>query len=170
MGMKLELTVVVAVLHVVVSIVVIMYIDLFITTYFSFMIEVVLFSNVHAFHILVWVHLSDETNNGVECSSTDLHVEKELGLLACKEEARKLDFRFIRHSNLTIAVTNGTELSYNMTDTNSMAETNNITETNMTENSIQDFCQIYKSCDETIPSTNGNTYQYSSKSYVYMKI
>ena len=36
MGMKLELTVVVAVLHVVVSIVVIMYIDLFITTYFSF--------------------------------------------------------------------------------------------------------------------------------------
>ena len=35
MGMKLELTVVVAVLRVVVSIVVIMYIELFITTYFS---------------------------------------------------------------------------------------------------------------------------------------
>ena len=34
MGMKLELTVVVAVLHVVVSIVVIMYIDIFITTYY----------------------------------------------------------------------------------------------------------------------------------------
>ena len=36
MGMKLELTVVVAVLRVVVSIVVIMYIELFMTTYFSF--------------------------------------------------------------------------------------------------------------------------------------
>ena len=112
----------------------------------------------------------DEINNGVECSSTDLHVEKELDLLACKEEARKLSFKFIRHSNLTIAVTNGTELSYNMTDTNSMAETNNITDANMTETSIQEFCQIYKSCDETIPSTDGNTYQYSSKSYVYKKI
>ena len=112
----------------------------------------------------------DETNNGVECISTDLHVEKELDLLACKEEARKLDFKFIRHSNLTMDVTNGTELSYNITDTNSMAETDNITETNTTETSIIDLCQVYKSCDETIPSTNGNTYQYSSKSYVYMKI
>ena len=112
----------------------------------------------------------DETNNGVECISTDLHVEKELDLLACKEEARKLDFKFIRHSNSTIAVTNGTELRYNMTDTNSMAETNNITDANMTETSMEDFCQIYRSCDETIPSTDGNTYQYSSKSYVYKKI
>ena len=119
---------------------------------------------------IVWVHLLDETNNGVECISTDLHVEKELDLLACKEEARKLDFKFIRHSNLTIAVTNGTELSYNMTDTNSMAETNNITDANMTETSIQDFCQIYRSCDETIPSIDGDTYQYSGKSYVYIKI
>ena len=112
----------------------------------------------------------DETNNGVECSSTDLHVEKELDLLACKEEARKLDFKFIRHSNLTIAVTNGTELSFNVTDTKSMAEKNNITDANMTETSIQEFCQIYRSCDEIIPSTDGNTYQYSSKSYVYKKI
>ena len=112
----------------------------------------------------------DETNNGVECSSTDLHVEKELDLLACKEEARKLDFKFIRHSNLTIAVTNETEFSYNMTETKSITETNNITDANMTETSIQDFCQIYRSCDEIIPSTDGNTYQYSSKSYVYKKI
>ena len=110
----------------------------------------------------------DETNNGVECSSTDLHVEQELDLLACKEEARKLDFKFIRHSNLTIYVTNGTELTYNMTDTNSMTETN-MTLVNVTENSIKDFCQIYKSCEETIPSTDGNTYQYSSKSYMYIE-
>ena len=111
----------------------------------------------------------DETDKGLECSITDLHVEKELDLLACKEEARKLDFKFIRHSNLTVHVTNGTEMSYNMTETNSMTETNNITETNMTEYSITDLCQIYRSCDETIPSIDGNTYQYSGKSYVYIK-
>ena len=111
----------------------------------------------------------DETNNSVECSSADLHVEKKLDLLACKEEARRLHFKFIRHSNLKSDVTNGTELTYNMTDTNSMTETN-MTLANVTENSIKDFCQIYKSCDETIPSTDGNTYQYSSKSYVYKKI
>ena len=111
----------------------------------------------------------DETDKGLECSSTDLHVEKELDLLACKEEARKLDFNFVRLSNVTIDVTNGTEMSYNMTETNSMTETNNITETNMTEYSITDLCQIYKSCDETIPSTDGNTYQYSSKSYMYIE-
>ena len=166
MAMKLELTVVVAVLHVVVSIVEIMHEELFMISF----IEVVPSSNLHAFYIIVWVHMLDETNNGVECSINDLHVEKELDLLACKEEARKLDFKFIRHSNLTMDVTNGTELSYNITDTNSMAETNNITETNTTETSIIDLCQVYKSCDETIPSTNGNTYQYSSKSYVYKKI
>ena len=111
----------------------------------------------------------DEKNNSVECSSADLHVEKKLDLLACKEEARRLHFKFIRHSNLKSDVTNGTELTYNMTDTNSMTETN-MTLANVTENSIKDFCQIYKSCDETIPSTDGNTYQYSSKSYVYKKI
>ena len=106
----------------------------------------------------------DETDKGLECSSTDLHVEKELDLLACKEEARKLDFDFVRHSNMTIDVNNGTEMGSNMTETKSTTETNNITETNMTEYSITDLCQIYKSCDETIPSTDGNTYQYSSKS------
>ena len=105
----------------------------------------------------------DETNNGVECNSTDLHLEKKLDLLECKEEARKQDLKFIRYSKLTIDLTNGTEISYSIT------ETNNITETNLTENSINDVCQIYRSCDETIPSTDGNTYQYSSKSYVHMK-
>ena len=109
----------------------------------------------------------DEKDKGLECSSTDLYVEKELDLLACKEEARKLDFDFVRHSNLTIDVTNGTEM---MTETNSTTETNNITETNMTEYSITDLCQIYKSCDEIISSTDGNTYQYSGKSYLYINI
>ena len=104
----------------------------------------------------------DETNNGVECNSTDLRVEKKLDLLECKEEARKQDLKFIRYSKLTIDLTNGTEISYSIT------ETNNITETNLTENSINDVCQIYRSCDETIPYTDGNTYQYSSKSYVHM--
>ena len=128
------------------------------------------FPNCHAFYILVWIHMLDETDKGLECSITDLHVEKELDLLACKEEARKLDFKFIRHSNLTVHVTNGTEMSYNMTETNNMTATNNITETNMTENWITELCQIYRSCDETIPSIDGNTYQYSGKSDVYIKI
>ena len=110
----------------------------------------------------------DETNNGVECNSTDLRVEKKLDLLECKEEARKQDLKFIRYSKLTIDLTNGTEISYSITETNNVTETNNITETNLTENSINDVCQIYRSCDETIPYTDGNTYQYSSKSYVHM--
>ena len=168
MGMKLELTVVVAVLRVVVSIVVIIYIELFIISSDLLALKS-FFPNFHAFYILVWIHMLDETDKGLECSSTDLHVEKELDLLACKEEARKLDFKFIRHSNLTVHVTNGTEMSYNMTETKSTTETNNITETNMTEYSITDLCQIYRSCDEIIPSTDGNTYQYSGKSYVYIK-
>ena len=108
----------------------------------------------------------DETNNGLECGITDLHVEKELDLMACKEEARKLDFKFIRHSNLTKDLTHGTGLSYNMTEMNNRTETNNITQTNITENSITDFCQIYRSCDKTVPSTEGDTYEYSSKSHV----
>ena len=171
MGMKLELTVVVAVLRVVVSIIVISYIGLFIISHFDFILLALkqFFFIFHAFYILVWIPMLDETDNGVECSSTDLHVEKELNLLACKEEARKLDFNFIRHSNLTLDVTNGTEISHNMTEKNSMTETNNITETNMTENRITELCQIYRSCDETIPSIDGNTYQYSGKSYVYIK-
>ena len=106
----------------------------------------------------------DETNNGVECNSTNLHVEKKLDLLECKEEARKQDLKFIRYSKLTIDLTNGTEISYSITETNNVTETNNITETNLTENSINDVCQIYRSCDETIPSTDGNNYQYRSNS------
>ena len=106
----------------------------------------------------------DEVNNMLVCSNADLHVEKELDLVACKDEARSLDFKFIRHSHLTADATNGTELNYNITETN-MAETNT-TKTNTTESSIQDVCQIYKSCHETIPSTEGNTYQYSSKLYI----
>ena len=116
------------------------------------------FANVHTFYIIVWMDMLDETNNSVECSSADLHVEKKLDLLACKEEARRLHFKFIRHSNLKSDVTNGTELTYNMT------KTNTITETNLTENSIKDLCQIYRSCDETVPSIEGNTYQYGRKS------
>ena len=106
----------------------------------------------------------DEIDNTLVCSNADLHVEKELDLLTCKDEARRLDFKFIRHSNLTTDATNGTELNYNITETN-MTE-RNTTKTNTTENSIQDVCQIYRSCHETIPSTEGNTYQYSSKFYI----
>ena len=100
----------------------------------------------------------DETNNSVECGNADLHVEKKLDLLACKEEARKLHFKFIRHSNSKADVTNGTELTYNMTETNTTSGTN------LTENSINNLCQIYRSCDETVPSVEGNTYQFTRKS------
>lgn len=93
------------------------------------------------------------------CSNADLHVEEELDLLTCKDEARRLGFKFIRHSNLTTNATNQTELNYNIKGTN-------MTETDTSESSFQDFCQIYKSCDETIPTTEGNTYQYSSKFYI----
>ena len=103
----------------------------------------------------------DEIDNTLVCSNADLHVEKELDLLTCKDEARRLDFKFIRHSHLTTDATNGTELNYNITETN-------MTETNTTESSFQDFCQIYRSCHETIPSTEGNTYQYSSKFYIIL--
>ena len=103
----------------------------------------------------------DEANNMLVCNNADLHVEKELDLRSCKDEARRLDFKFIRHSNLTTHATNGTGLNYNIAETN-MTETNT-TKMNTTESSIQDVCQIYKSCHETIPSTGGNTYQYSSK-------
>ena len=48
MGMKLELTVVVAVLRVVVSIIVIMYIELFITSYFDF----ILFTSNEVFFLI----------------------------------------------------------------------------------------------------------------------
>ena len=153
MGTKLELTVVVAVLHVVVSIIVITYIYMVFYYHLSWS-----FANVHTFYIIVWMDMLDEKNNSVECSSADLHVEKKLDLLTCKEEARRLHFKFIRHSNLKSDVTNGTELTYNMT------KTNTITETNLTENSIKDLCQIYRSCDETVPSIEGNTYQYGRKS------
>ena len=101
----------------------------------------------------------DEVNNMLVCSNADLQVEKELDLVTCKDEARRLDFKFIRHSNLTTHATNGTELNYNIKGTN-------MTETNKSESSFQDFCQIYKSCDETFPTTEGNTYQYSSKFYI----
>ena len=50
----------------------------------------------------------DEIDNTLVCSNADLHVEKELDLLTCKDEARRLDFKFIRHKNLTTNATNGT--------------------------------------------------------------
>ena len=155
MAMKLELIVEVAVLRVVVSIIVIMYVNLV----FKWHYNILSFTNFNVFQITVWVPMLDEVNNMLVCSNADLHLEKELDLLTCKDEARRLDFKFIRHSNLITDATNGTELNYNSTETNT-------TKTNTTRNSIQDLCQIYRSCQETIPSKEGNTYQYSSKFYV----
>ena len=128
--------------------------------------NVLSFTNSNDFEIIVWFPMLDEVNNMLVCSNADLHVEKELDLVTCKDEARRLDFEFIRHSKLTTDATNGTELNYNITETN-MTETNT-KKTNTTESYIKDVCQIYRSCHETIPSTEGNTYQYSSKFYIFL--
>ena len=106
MGMKLELIVEVAVPRVVVSIIVMMYINLVLTV--LSVKNVLSFTNCNDFQIIVWVPMLDEVNNMLVCSNADLHVEKELDLVACKHGARKLDFKFIRHKNLITDATNGT--------------------------------------------------------------